>query len=253
MNAILLSVISFVSCTTCPQDIRGFLNIPANARCDMVKWRFEISDDGSYTLNTQWGYYVNNRTFTYTGALVDSRGTYDIRDKRFYTLKSERGSLSLLKLNENMFHLLDKNNKISQGGEGYANILNREKPVIDKTIDFVATKNEDKDFVLTGRTPLKPFDKELPIADSEDHDKIKWMIKFHADGTVEVREILEHVRDWKGTWTIENNIYKLNFEGRKLSLARLSDDVYIFVSQNGGLITGNHEFGSALIRRPQSD
>ena len=87
---------------------------------------------------------------------------------------------------------------------------------------------------------------------NEDHQKIKWLIKFSANGTVKVREILEHVKDWEGTWTVQDNIYQLKFEGRTLSLAKLSDDVFLFVSKNGGLITGDHEFGSALMRRPPS-
>lgn len=248
MNAILLSVISFVSCTACPKDVRGFLNLPADAKCEMVKWKLDVSENGSYTVNANWGYWVDNRTFKYTGK-ADSKGEYKV-DSRIYSFSNKYASLLMLRLNQNMFQLLDNNKNLLPGDEGYANMLTRTDPVEDKSLDFVSPKTFKKeDLVISGRTPLRPFDKELPIADSEGHQKIKWLIKFYADGRVEVREVLEHVYNWKGTWTAYENIYKLDFEGRKLTLLRGSDDIFYFVSKEGGLMNGNEEFGTALIRR----
>ncbi|MEJ0034269.1 MAG: hypothetical protein WDO15_29805 [Bacteroidota bacterium] len=108
-----------------------------------------------------------------------------------YTLTSNDKTLNLLKLNDNIFQILGTSKKILKGGEGYANTLNRVDPVPDKTIDFEFPNNQIRtlrEMILTGRTPLIPFDKLLEITDKEDHDKIKWLIKFHADGTLDVRK-----------------------------------------------------------------
>jgi hypothetical protein len=159
----------------------------------------------------------------------------------------------LLKLNDNIFQIISKDKKIVPGGAGYANTLNRVDPVKQKSIDFKPENNSvSKEMELTGRTPLKPFDKLLDIVDNEDHDKIKWIIKFHADGTMDVRRTLEHIADYKGTWTASNNVYKLDFEGHVLYLLKASDDVYYFMTIEDGLLVGNQEFGMSLIRRAPS-
>ena len=253
MNAMILTFITFVSCTECPKDIRGFLNIPADGPCDMIKWKLDVLDNGKYQLNAQWGHYVDNRTWKQHGDVTNSKGTYKV-DRTVYTFNNGTATLAMLRLNDNMLQLMSSDKKMLPGGEGFANMLTRTDPVVDRSIDFEYPKPQTKkeDFVVAGRTPLRPFDKELPIADKEDHEKIKWLIRFYADGRVEVREILEHVRDWKGTWTVEKGIYKLDFEGRQLLLLKASDDIFYFVSKDGGLINGNSEFGSALIRRSPS-
>lgn len=260
---------SFVSCTECPPDVRGFLNVPEGTKCDMINWELHVFDNGSYILNAEWKYIVDNRTDRKGGELLDSRGTWKVirsnpgfKKSEIYQLTSKDRpdrQLSLLKLNSNLFQLMTKDGKVSAGGAGFANTLNRKDPVRDKSIAFTlaSTDMTRKDMTLTGRTPLKPIDREMKIVDNEDHEKIKWMIKFYADGKLEVREVLEHVKDLKGTWTIEKGwgdnadaiVYKLNFEGLKLNLLKVSDDVFYFLTEEEGLIVGNSEFGPALIRR----
>ena len=268
MNAILLAAITFVSCTECPKDTRGFLNIPIDAKCDIVKWKLQVFSDGNYTLDAEWSYNVDNRTTKKSGELIGSKGTWKVgrnnpgfsRSEIYVFAPNDRPTewLPLLKLNDNMFQLMTKDKKMLPGGEGYANMLTRTDPVVDRSIDF-ALANPDitpKSMTVSGRTPLKPLDKEMKITDNEDHAKIKWLIKFYADGRLEVREILEHVKDLKGKWTVEKGwkdnkdaiVYKLEFEGYTLSLLKGSDDIYFFLT-NDGLVPGDQEFGTALIRR----
>jgi len=264
----------FVSCTECPKDIRGFLAIPADADCDMIKWKLQLLDNGNYVINTEWGYHINNRTWEKRGELLDSRGTWKVSRSNPGFTKSEiyvlatndrpGESLPLLKLNDNMFQIMTKDKRMLPGGEGFTNMLNRTHPVADKSIDFTLadTDVKMKDMTLSGRTPLAPFEKELAITD-KDREKIKWKIDFHADGTLDARRILEKAADCKGRWTMVKGwsdnpdavVYKLELDAANqptLYLLKGSDDVYFFLSKDGGLVNGNHLFGSALIRRPPS-
>ncbi len=187
------------------------------------------------------------------GSIAGSKGTWKM-DGDICTLTSKGKTLYLLKLNDNIFQILSSDKKILKGGEGYANTLNRTSPVADKTIDFTLPKQDmvTKEMILSGRTPLIPFDKLLDIRDKEDHDKLKWLIEFHVDGTLDVRKILEHPYDYKGTWTVSNNIYKLDFDNHTLYLLKASDDVYYFMTKEDGLLVGGKDFGMTLIRRPPS-
>ena len=252
MNLLMIATVTFASCTECPKETRDFLNIPTDVKCDMIKWKLDMSDNGTYQLSGQWGYYVNNSTWTKQGELVDPAGSWKM-DGDVCTLMSKNRTLQLLKLDDNIFQIIDKDKKIVPGGAGFANTFNRVNPVRDKSIDFKPGNTAiQQEIELTGRTPLKPFDKLLGIVDNEDHDKIKWLIKLHANGTMEMRRTLEHIADYKGTWTVSDNVYKLDFEKRTLYLLKASDDVYYFMTPEDGLLVGNHEFGMSLIRRAPS-
>lgn len=240
----------FASCTDCSKETRDFLNIPGNVKCDVITWRLEMSEKGTYKISAQWSYYPDNRTLLKQGQLVDPDGTWKMNGN-ICTLTSKGRTLQLLKLDDNIFQILSEDGKIVPGNEGYANTLNRLDPVVDRSIDFKPENSnvEVREMVITGRTPLKPFDKLLDIADKADHDKIKWLIKLHPDGTVDIRKILENPADYKGTWSVSNNVYKLEFEKHVLYLLKASDDVYYFMTPQDGLLVGNSEFGMSLIRR----
>lgn len=260
----------FVSCTSCPNDIRGFLTVPAGTPCDMVNWNLQVSDNGNYTLTAKWGYYVDNATFKYTGELKDSKGSWTInkqnpgfKESEIYTLTANKQSLQLLKLNDNMFHLMGHDKKILTGTEGYANVLNRADPVTDKDIDFslVDESGEGRNFVLAGRTPSKQISKELNF--DVDRDKVKWLIKFFTDGRFEMNRTLERPTVVKGKWTItkgwdadkDATVYKLDAESpnpHTIYLLKASPEVFLILSKQTGLMVGDKEFSYALIRRPPS-
>lgn len=265
----------YISCTACPKEIRSFLNIPVDADCDQIKWKLQLNDDGKYTLNTLWGFYVTNSKWEERGKLTDAHGKWTVsktnpgfKKSEIYSLASDERpgeSLLLLRLNDNMMQIMSKDKKMIPGSEGFANTLNRNFQVDDKSIDFTLESVDVKpmDMTLAGRTPYKPFDKELSITDNEDHDKIKWKFVLYADGKLEARRILGNAADYKGKWTTSTGwsgnqdatVYRLDFETPEkhtLYLLKGTDDLFFFLSKDGGMINGNHQFGSSLIRRTPS-
>lgn len=261
----------FITCTECPKDIRGFLNIPANADCDMVKWKLFVFDNGKYKLDAEWKYIVDNRTEAKGGELLNSQGTWKVSKTNPGYSKSEvyifaaddRPSewVSMLKLNDNMFQLMTKEKKLAIGGGGWSNTLNRVNPVVDESIDFTLSNSVNTlatdSLVLQGRSP---FTEGLGLDPAPGRIKIKWLLSLKKDQTFKLRRVMARANAITGKWSVVKGwkdnkdavVYKLdtqNPQPHSLYLLKGSEDVFFFVSQEKGMLVGNDEFSYTLNRR----
>ena len=204
---------TFVASTLCPDEIRALHNIPATAKCEVVKWKLELYRDaetpatGLFILSNEWGFHINNATFETSGKnsgikgkweIVKGMGKYDKAEiYTFYPEKSGQ-TVSFLKMNDNLLHLLNKEQQLSIGSSewsgGWSNTLNRIDPLPDAVNSFKFTDTKKDKYTKVefhGRTPCQEIAKEIGLEVDIDCAKIKWLITFFRDSLTRAPTIFE--------------------------------------------------------------
>ena len=125
---------SFWGSTPCDVYIKSVLGIPAEAPCTFLKWQLALKregDAGTFTLEVIYGAdQPGTNGFKNGGTTLKIEGTYKVvatEDKRMrYELSaaSLRNRLMLLALNDDLFHILDSQQKLLVGNGGYSYMLN---------------------------------------------------------------------------------------------------------------------------------
>jgi hypothetical protein len=125
----------FVGSTPCDAVSRSLLNIPATDACEWIKWKLELTEQDNspmYTLTFRYGLpRQGSREFLEGAKTVEWKGRWTKEPKEIYTLHTNQPgvSLALLKVDENVLHLLDKNKQLVVGNGGFSYSLNSVKPV----------------------------------------------------------------------------------------------------------------------------
>lgn len=179
----------------------------------------------------------------------------------------------MVKLNENLFHLLTPQYKLMIGNGGWSYTLNRKEPVSNKSVDFPAMMisssldNETaRQIIFDGRTPCQNFATEHQINASQDCFKLKWRLILNRDSityeptTYTIRKVVDNMpRDISGKWKLikgfgknpEAIIYQLDPDDteKPISLLAGDDNVLFFLNKNNELYTGNSDFSFTLNKR----
>jgi hypothetical protein len=250
--------------------IKSLLNINSEQQIDFIRWDLTLDQDQKFSLNINFGEgQPNTNGFKGGGERLALTGIYTV-SKNIYELKNEGigNSISLVKLNDNLFHLLTPEHKLMVGTSGWSYTLSR-KDLIDTSAPLPALTDPlptetVREEVFSGRTPCLDRNKfRLPI--SSQCLKIKWKIilsrdvqtgepttfaldsTFNRDGTIEGH--------WKIVKGMKNNpaaiIYQLDFEklGETLSFLVGDENVLFFLDKENQLLTGNSDFSFTLNRR----
>ena len=166
--------------------------------------------------------------------------------------------LSLLKLNENLYHSLDSNQQLMVGNGGWSYTLSNLKPVKTDQLNFFSQASSITDSIIyEGRTPCG-----VPgiIPEGMTCYKLKWHLVFYSDapanengdyklfGTTYRKE-----GGRKGHWQIMHGkdnriIYRLNDEQEKafIYLVKADDNILLFTDASGKVLAGDHDFGYTL-------
>jgi len=216
---------TFEATTPCNDEVKEMLGIPADFKCEMMKWNLTLSNDSkmnpsifnlvcTYGLTKQGtkGFTDGAKTIELKGKWVNEKSKSKNSDI-IITLFAENSpvTLSFFQPGQNLLHLLNKNKQLVNGTAAWSYTLNRTDPVTLSAGKF---------------TPRSASSMQLPVS---------------SDNTYRVR----------GTWkllegTIDNPgavVYQLLPDGGKsqnqLLLLKADDNILFFIDNDTHLLVGN--------------
>lgn len=259
--------------------IKSLLSIYSDQQIDFIRWELILNqaenDSKTYVLNIAFGEsQPNTNGFKDGGEKLSFKGVYTvskIQQRELYQLKSEKtpNIISLVKLNENLFHLLSPDNKLLVGNGGWSYTLNRKDASANSyaalpwlTVSLpVETARE---VIFEGRTPCLDFAEQYNIKVGNDCIKLKWRLTLFRDSetnqptTYVLKGTINRPIETKGKWTIikpiENNseavIYQLDPDKPAESMYFWVGDenLLFFLDKEKRLFTGNSDFSFTLNR-----
>lgn len=255
---------TYVGSTPAHAVVRDFLEISSTDSIDFIRWKMEI-DSGKVKLQCQYGLikpgtpgFLNEQRVDFESLLTQS-GNY-------YHLKHNNKSISILEVNVNVLHLLDRTNGLLIGNGGWSYTLNSIHPL---EVDAFNVRSEptsiQNPLVFEGRTPCQALSAHLGLNKREVCNKMKWYFLFYADSvTNKPSHFLMNGIGYRietmtrGRWEIVTGqngriIYRLYCDKwiRSLDLQKGEDTILYFIDANGRLMVGNEDFSYALNRRKE--
>lgn len=280
------SPIIFVGSTPGDELIKSLLTIPTDKEVDFIRWNLILNETNSnqntFSLKIAFGVSQPNTLGFKTEEKLAFEGTYTIapsKDKSLhgviYHLKSTAlpGEIMMVKLNENIFHLLTPQHRLMIGNGGWSYTLNRKELIIDNaaapalTISTTLLSDTSRQVVYEGRTPCQDYAAEHQLKVTSSCFKLKWRLILNRDvithqpTTYIIRKVVDNIpRDVSGNWRIikgtkENPdviIYQLDPEDPQNSICFLAGDknVLFFLDKSFRLHAGNGDFSYTLNKRP---
>ena len=271
------SNITLVGSTPGDTSIKTMLDIPPTSIVDFIKWRVELSEHGKFSMNIHYGESMPNTLgFINDGEKRTIQGTYSVEKEQLpngfrevYQFKSDAltENLKLVKVTENLFHLLDGQNHLMVGNGGWSYMLSREDPIENTSLLISsAVSDESTPLVFVGRTPCQEFAQEHPEMNvSSACFKLKWKLVLNRDpltnlpSTCVMRKIVDNQpREVTGRWSIlrgaisdpESIIYQIDFDepGESISLLAGDNNILFFLDKNHQPFVGNQDFSFVLNR-----
>jgi hypothetical protein len=236
--------------------VKAFLGISLKDSIDFIRWKLVVRHS-AYDLQCQYGISKPNTNGFMDEKRVSFTGTIT-REGNYYHLVYGKKELILLKLNTNLFHMLDKSKAMLIGNGGWSYTLNRVASVKSSELSIhYDEKKPEKTMIFIGRTPCNDLSKRPECI------KMKWYVVFYADsitgkpayylsgGMQRRRETMN-----RGRWEIMTGkegrvIYKLQPGGAAdpIYLLRVGKNILYFTDANGNLLVGNGDFSYSLNRQ----
>jgi len=117
----------FVASTPCSQGTRPAPGIPKEGGCELIKWRLQLFKD-TYMLDCDYGMpKQGTRGFVNGGHHVHREGKWRMEGKKVLRLDPGKPaeSISFLRLNGHLLHLLDGRQRLMIGNGAWSYTLNR--------------------------------------------------------------------------------------------------------------------------------
>lgn len=282
----------FVATSPCDAVSRAALKIPATANCEMIKWHLTLFEDAktltptTFELNCVYGLAEQGTIgLSKGGTNVGWKGRWKIvpgADATVYELDLgvPKGTVSFLKVDRNLLHLLDHNKSLAMGNAGWSYTLNRtgdlgrnikqapdtsQLQLASPTI-YASQITTDSSMLgrFVGRSPCQDVARELSKAVTPDCIKVKWDLALYQDPntlaptTYKLRGTFFRERVREGKWTIVRGIktspnavvYQLDPDKPQGSLFLLKADsnILFFLDRDRNLLVGNANFSYTLNR-----
>ncbi len=278
--------IVFVGSTPGDELIKSQLTIPSDREVDFIRWNLLLNDTKSnqntFVLKIAFGVSQPNTLDFKTEEQLSFQGTYTIVPSKnkilhgvIYHLKSSSlpAEIMMVKLNENIFHLLTPQHRLMIGNGGWSYTLNRKELIVDNaavapalTSPSTLLSDTTRQVVYDGRTPCQDYAVEHQLKVTSSCFKLKWRLILNRDAithqptTYTIRKVVDNTpRDVYGNWRIikgtkENPdiiIYQLDPEDPQNSICFLAGDenVLFFLDKNFRLHAGNGDFSYTLNKR----
>lgn len=277
--------INLVASTPGDEQIKSILAISPDKIVDFIRWDFHLTGTKSgkqiFALTITYGESQPNTTgFKNGGEKKSIEGKYSItNDNRYingeiYHLKSAQlpTEILMVKLSDNLFHLLTPQNHLMIGNGGWSYTLNRKDPLTHVSENLPALRilkdmPEDtaRQIIFDGRTPCLDFAKENNLTVAPDCIKLKWKLILNKDPqtlqptTYTLHRTTNRESDITGKWTIINGmplnpqavIYQLDPDKPEQSVFLLLGDenVAFFLDKDKQLFIGNENFSYTLNKR----
>ena len=271
--------IILVGSTPGDESIKSMLSISGDIKVDFIRWNIKLDDKNAFVLEITYGEgKPNTLGFKGGGQSQAIKGTFlitkSLEHKRFkevYQLKSNGFSqeISLVKLNENLFHILTFQNQLMIGNGGWSYSLNRKDPVVSDKILISSTisDSESLQLVFDGRTPCQEIAAEHPEMNvSQSCFKLKWRLILNRDSvtylptTYTIRKVVDNQpRDVSGKWKIikgttanpDATIYIIQPDTPDESFSFFvgDDNVLFFLNKKHEPYIGNEDFSFTLNKK----
>lgn len=253
---------TYVGSTPAHAIVRNFLQISSTDSIDFIRWKLEISSN-TFKLQCQYGLaqpgtpgFSNEQRVAFEGSLTELAN--------YYYLTRNGKSISIFKVNGNILHFLDRDNRMLIGNGGYSYALNNTHPVETKEVTIRTTqRNIENLLVFEGRTPCRDLSTLLGLNKSEACNKMKWYLLFYTDAiTAKPSYFLMGGSRYrketmtKGSWKIitgpnGRTVYQVYTDKwvRSLDLLKGDDNILFFLDSDGQPLVGNEDFSYTLNRR----
>jgi hypothetical protein len=284
----------FVATSPCDAVSRAALKIPATPNCEMIKWNLTLFEDAktltptTYELNFVYGMpEQGTKGLSQGGTKAGWKGRWKIvpgADAVVYELDlgAPKGTVSFLKVDHNLLHLLDQDKRLAMGNAGWSYTLNRTgdpgrnmqqaRPAATSQFQL-ASPTTDASQIATdssilgrfvGRSPCHEVARELSEAVTPDCMKVKWDLTLYQDPntlaptTYKLNGTFYRERVQEGKWAIVRGtktsptavVYQLDPEKPRGSLFLLKADsnILFFLDRDRNLLVGNADFSYTLNR-----
>ena len=283
-------LIVFAGSTPCDDTIRPLLQSPQNVKADMIRWKLILHQDpktsgpAGYELDCTYGLAVpgprgldtNAKTLQKQGRWTVTRGIQSNPEAVVYELD---GTVSLLKVDADILHVLNRDRSLMVGGTGWSYTLyrtERSEPPVDPAL--AAAQPPEGSYTLppiptgpevfgvfAGRSPCQRIAHELGIPAAAGFARVKWRITLfqdpetHVPTRYSVNSSLHRETTREGKWTIlrgtesdpQATVYRLEATEteRALFLLKGDDNVLFFLDQNRKPLAGNADLSYTLNRK----
>ena len=250
---------------------KRMLAIDGSENVDFIRLRIILNEgDRKFDMNAGYGIgKPNTRDFENGGKSFSVRGVLEIKERDnhlIYRLVNVEADvdLSLMKINDQLFHVQARDGRLlaGNGGWNYTLSMEGEKKQISDELPNERKIDVSKDpvtMIFSGRTPCAEITRELNIAFGEECFKLKWKLTLHRDpqtgtpSTFLLQRTFRRSEPLEGNWEIVKNagsvIYRLAAnDGSKMSFLRMDDSLF-FLDKAGRLLKGNGDFGYTLDRQ----
>jgi len=277
-------VITFVGSTPADYSVRQSLKIPQTEKCDFIKWKLELNTPaiGQFKLDVNYGegqpntpgFWGGGHFSTFTGTFNTQKFNSGTDNRTFYQLTSQQfgAPLLLVKIDDNLLHILSPQKKvmIGTGGWSYTLIRSGENKLAGSNNNFNIEQDTARRIEYVGRTPCQEIAHQMKVVKSEDCKKAKWVIilkkdpitkapaGFEMKGTF-IRNNIDPKDNLKGVYSImkgtkshpEATVYKLDIQETNASiyLMNLDKSLLLFLNEKKELLPGNMDFRSTLNRK----
>jgi hypothetical protein len=270
--------INLIGSTPGDEPVKTMLTITAETKVDFIQWNLILSDKNAFVLDIAYGESKPNTLAFKSAGKQTIKGTYLIvknqeenRFKEIYQFKSDDlpEIISIVKINENLFHILTPQNKLMIGNGGWSYSLNRKTSVDSGEILISSPVPDDKtlQLVFDGRTPCQEIAAERPEMNAGPSCfKLKWKLILNRDSvtylptTCTIRTIVDNQpRDVIGRWTIikgtvtnaEAIIYKIQADNfaDPILLFLGDENVLFFLDKDNNPFIGNKYFSFTMNKK----
>lgn len=250
--------------------IKSLLTINSHKQVDFIRWGLTLNAEKTYLLKINFGESEpNTNGFKNGGEKLSLTGVYTQKGN-VYELRNEKtqSAISLVKLNENLFHLLTPDNKLMIGNGGWSYTLNKKDFSANDSQLFdsrALAKETGTKIIFDGRTPCDDFTRQFNLPVSNQCIKLKWKLTLFRDvqtnepTTFTLNSTFNRAATIEGKWRIvkeikgssEAIIYQIDLAelGETLSFLVGDENVLFFLDKKNQLLTGNSDFSFTLNRR----
>lgn len=262
--------------------IKAMLSIPNEINVDFIQWELKLNQPNekrsSFLLNIVFGEsqpntlgFKEDHKKTFEGEFIVSENTIANHQASLYRLKSPQfqQDISLIKINDQLLHVLTPQNQLMVGNGGYSYTLNYTGPIKDQDFSLTTYSAFMNDSTLQttyeGRTPCQDFAAEHRMNVSSSCFKLKWRLILNRDPvnhqptTYILRKVVDNrPRDEEGKWTVIRTsahpnalIIQLDPEmpDKTISLLAGDDNILFFLHNDMHLFVGNENFSFTLNKR----
>jgi hypothetical protein len=248
---------NYTASTPAGSEVRDFLAISQADSIDFIRWRLRIIDRKSFELDCIYGIGRPNTNGFIDEKNVRSKGAMEQIDGKII-LKQDSKTLSMMLLNSNIMHLLNKAGTMMIGNEGWSYTLNpmQKMPTQEVKLNSFKTHFEDS-IVFVGRTPCRGIEELMYGKTRPECYKKKWKISMYKNkpgansGTYKIGAS----QPTEGQWKIKNDkagniIYSLDLNnGHTIDLLQTDENIVYIMDPKGGLMVGDHDFSYSLNRK----